>query len=263
MADSEKLNIAIAPNSIFSEELARKLAVLLGGDLYYARSILTSKIPRIIFRQKDNQEIEEIQKQLKEIGLVSFYFKESDIQKPLQLFKANSLEFIDSSCLFKDKNSQSLRLENNKVFLILTGNLKIYGDKEITTNIKKINITATLLMGGIPIRRNIQEKRTETTIENYCFLRLFDNNSMDFCLEVQQHSFNYSCLGKEMSSSSKQNFSLIARKLKDFFSEAVFIDSLNEFPSINASANPFYASFDVNCKLIYMYYLLIKSPRQA
>jgi hypothetical protein len=254
MENNESTDIAIAPGNSFDEEIIRKLAALLDRDLYYARAALSSKIPRIIFRQKGPQRGEEFQKQLKELGLVSFTFKENDIQKPLRLFKASSCDFEENNWIFKDKNSKLYELERNRIFLILKGNLQTSGEKETVTNTQKLNITATLLSGGIPIRRNVQEKKRETTVESEGFVRIFEKDSPDACLEIKQKSFNYACLGKEMAGSSKQNISLIARKIKDFFPEAFFDDNLNQFPMIGSSVNPMDTNIDVNCKLIYLNY---------
>jgi hypothetical protein len=251
---NELIDIAIAPKPKITEELVQKLASVLNRDLYHARSVLNSKIPRVIFQQQDPQRIETLLKQLNDLGLIPLCFKDNEIHKPLQIFKANSLEFVDNSCILKDRNSQRFTLEKNKVFLILKGNLQISREKEIVTNTKKLNITATLLTGGFPISRNVQEKKRETTIGNEGFIRIFEKNSADFCVEIRQQSFNYSCLGKDMSASSAQNINITASKIKDFFAEAFFDDNLNQFPLINTSINPLQSNIDINCRLIYLYH---------
>ena len=66
-----------------------------------------------------------------------------------------------------------------------------------------------------------------------------------------------------MSAASKQNFNLITRKIKNSTPEAIFDDTLNEFPSISNSADPLRANIDINCKLIYLYYQVMKSHQSS
>jgi hypothetical protein len=261
MLNDELINIVLAPNSVFNEESARKLADILKADLYHARAVLNSKIPRIIFRQKDLRSIEDMSKKFKELGLLIFYFKDSKTQKPLQIFKANSLEFELDTCVFKDKGLQTYRLERQRVFLILRGNQRIYNQTETITTTKKLNVPATLLLGGIPIMRKMQEMKTDTRVESEGFVRVFEKDSKDFCVEIKQQGFNYACLRQEMAASSKQNIILIANKIRDFFPEAIFDESLSE--SGTSVATPFEASFDVNCKLVYMYHESVNVPPGA
>jgi hypothetical protein len=263
MANNDLIDIAIVAKKGLNEELTQKLSLVLGRDLYQTRSLIASKFPRIIFQNTDAQRIKETSKQIDNLGLVSFSFKNNDIKKPLQLFKANRLEFVDDNLVFQEKNAQLLKLEKNNIFLILKGNLKISKEKEKVTNVKKLNVIATLMTGGIPIRRTKQEKTVEITTENDSFLRIFQKNSMDFCLEIRQHGFNYTCLGPEMSPASLQNFNIITSKIKESTPEAIFDDKLNEFPLISNSADPLRSNIDINCKLIYLYHQIMKSHQSA
>jgi hypothetical protein len=263
MVNNDLTDIAVMANKSLNEESIQKLSIILGRDLYQTRSLIASKIPRIIYQNSDAQRIEETSKQIDSLGLVSFSFKDTDIKKPLKLFKASRLEFVDDNLVFQEKNGQLFKLENKQVFLILKGNLKTSKEKEKVINVKKLNVIATLMTGGIPIRRTKQEKTVEITTENDSFLRIFQKYSMDFCLEIRQHGFNYACLGPEMSPASLQNFNLITRKIKDSTPEAIFDDRLNEFTSISNSADPMRANIDINCKLIYLYHQVMKSHQSS
>ncbi len=260
MTTNYLMDIVIAPNAKLTEELTQKVAAILCRGLYHTRTLLTSKIPMIVTKQTDLHKIEDILHRIENLGLVSFSCKDAELQKPLRLFKANTLEFTDNNIIFKDKNAQLFRLESNNVFLILKGIKRTFKEKEVVTKIKKLNITATLLTGGIPIRRTIQERTTETTTQDEIFIRLFEKNSVDFCLEIRQYGFNYSCLGSDMSPSSLYNINLIAKKIKEFFPEAVFNDKLGEFPLANISPTSPRDNIDIDCKLIYLYQV-IKSHR--
>jgi hypothetical protein len=257
MVENDLLNIALAPASKINDELAQKLATILNLDIYRSRALLNSKIPKIISRQTDLLKAEEILNRINSLGLAAFSYKNSVLKQSLHSFKANSIEFGDSYIIFKDKTSQLFRLEKKNVFLILKANIKSSMEKEIVNKIKKLDITATLLTGGIPISKTKNEKTKEITTENECFLRIFENISMDFCVEIRQHGFNYSFLGTNISPSSVNNFNLLAQRLQNFFPQAVFDDKLKESTSISNSFNSPYENFDINCKLIYLYYKAI------
>jgi hypothetical protein len=259
MNTTDLIDIVISPDNKPTEELTQKFATILSRELYYTRALLASKIPKIISQLTDLQKVEVMLHQIEALGIVSFSIRDDVLQKPLRIFKANTLEFAENYIVFKDKNSQLFRLEEKNVCLVLKGILRKDEEKEVISNIKNLNITATLMTGGIPIGRTVMQKTKEITSQNESFLRLFEKNSLDFCLEIKQHSFNYSCLGSDMSTSSLCNINLITKRIKELFHEAVFDDKMGEFPFINTSRNSMYQNVDIECKLIYLYYQIIKS----
>jgi hypothetical protein len=256
MTVPDLVDIVIASNKKVTDELTQKAAAVLGSDLYRARALLASKIPRIISQMTDPQSIESLINQIKTLGLVSFSVKDLDLQQPMRLFKANTLEFADNNIVYKDKKDQLFTFEKNQAFLILKGNLKTNSEKEIVTSVKKLNVTATLLTGGFPISRTKHEKSKVITTQNEVFLRIFARNSMDFCIEIRQYSFNYSCLGSKMAPSSMLNINLIAGRIKDFLPDAIFNDILSESAVINTYSPGPRENIDVDCKLFYLYYNL-------
>ena len=252
MSTDELIDIIVAPDGKSSEELVLKVAEIIGRDPSYARAILNAKIPQISCQGTDAQRAERIVQQIKALGLMALACKDSDLQKPLHLFKANTLEFGGDGIIFKDKNSQLLKLGKRKVFLILTGIARTFEEKEVVTKVKKLNITATLLSGGIPISRTTKQKTVETTVQSEGVIRLFEKNGMDSGVEIRQASFNYACLGTEMALSSQQNLNLITRKIKEFYAEARFDDRLSRMPATGTASKA--ENLDVNCKLMYRYY---------
>lgn len=258
MTTDDLIDIVIAPGNKIDEALIQKVAAILGLDPYHTRNLLASKIPKVIFQKNDPQKIEEIFQLLRTLGFVAFNLKDYELKKPISLFIAKSVEFTNDNIIFKDKNGQLFKLEKNNIFLILKGILRSTEETEVVSNIKRLSITATLMTGGIPINRTIQQKSNQITTQNVGLLRIFEKNSMDFCLEITQRSFNYSCLGAEMSPSSLCNINQLANKIRKIFPEAVFDDKLSVFP-LNTSSSPLFNNIDINCKLLYLYYQAIKN----
>lgn len=261
MIENELIDIVIAPNDKLSEELTQKVAAIINQDIYRTRILLASKIPRIIAQTTEEYRAKDIISKIESLGFVSYNYKHADLYRTISLFKANTLEFTDNNIIFKDKSAQIFSLEEQNVFLILKGILRTSKQSEIITSVKKLNFTATLLTGGIPISRTVKERSSESTTQIEGFIRIFGRNSADPCLEIRQYSFNYSCLGPEMFPSSTQNLNLIARKIAGRFPEAVFEDKSNKSLSPNSAPNYSVENIDIEGKLVYLYYQSINSKK--
>ncbi len=186
MAANDLIDIAITSNNEPNDELIQNLANILNQDLGHVRSIVASRDPRIIVQQTNLKEVEKILQQIENLGFISFSCEDNKLRKPFRFFKANAIEFGNKEIIFKDKATQLYRLQKENAFLIIKRILKTYEENEIITEVKKLNITATLMMGGIPIRRTEKRKATETTIKCEGIIRLFEKNSMDFCRTVSR-----------------------------------------------------------------------------
>jgi hypothetical protein len=242
---NELLDIILTPPFVPNDDLTQKVAAVLNQELSRTRILLGSKIPRIIAQTPDIQKAEDIRQQINALGLVSFLYKDSGLHGPLHIFSAKSLEFDAKNIIFKIRIAQSYTLIPQNVFLILKGILNTYKEREVITEVKKLNLSATLLTGGIPIRRTVRERTVETASQPEGLIRIFEKNSPDFYLEIKQYSFDYSCLQGDMKPSSLINFNLLAGKIKNNFPEAFFDDKSPPFMSEN---------IDVNCRLIYLAY---------
>jgi hypothetical protein len=253
MTADDLIDIVIAPGAEVTEELAQKAAALLGRDLYHTRALLASRIPRIAVQKVDLRAIEDMRRQMEGLGLVSFSCRDEELQKPLHLFKAKTLTFTDTALLGEDENAHVSRLESNSVFLIIKGIRRNFKEKQVVTKTRKLSLLSTLLSGGIPIRRTVEERTTETTAQDERFVRIFEKNSADGCLEIRQYGFNYSCLGAAMAPSSLANINRLAGKIKEFFPEAAYDENLGELSRTKLPPASPRENIDVECKLIYRY----------
>jgi hypothetical protein len=80
MTGNELIDIVILPQSKPTEELAQKVATNLGQDLYQARTLLASKISRIILRQTDLPKIADLLHQMDSLASVSFPYKNDELK---------------------------------------------------------------------------------------------------------------------------------------------------------------------------------------
>jgi hypothetical protein len=253
-AGYEVVHVAVAPPAILEEELVKKVAAVIGKNLYETRLRLTGKIPKIIANYDTMQQAELTSKSLRELGLVVIVFSDSELRKPPQAYKAHSLKLEEQAIMFCDRSGQARRMETREVFLILSGRMQTYTETEVTKTTRKLNITATLLTGGIPIMKKVKEKTTNKSFQTESFLRLYDRTSPEPAAEILQHDFDYSFLGTEMVSSAAANFNIAIRKIREVFPQAIFDDRLMEPFGADVSASIAQENIEANCKLIYWYH---------
>ena len=144
-------------------------------------------------------------------------------------------------------------MESIDAFLILTGTMETHEDREVARTRMKLNLPATLLIGGIPVLRRVTEKATETSIQAERFVRVYDKKSSDSNVEIRQYDFDYSCLGPKIAPSSLANFSTLVARIRDAFQQAVFYDRLTGNFGIDLPSTTLWGKIDIICKLIYLF----------
>ena len=253
-AGYEVVHVAVAPPATLEEELIEKVAAVIGKNLYETRLRLTGKIPKIIAHCETMQQAELAAKSLRGLGLVVIVCPDSELRKSSPRYKAHSLKFEEQAIMFCDRSGQARRMEASEAFLILNGRIQTYTETEVTKTTRKLNITATLLTGGIPITKKVEKKTTNISYQTKSFVRLYDRTSPEPAAEIPQHDFDYSFLGPEMVSSAAANFSIAIRKIREAFPQAIFDASLIEPFKANMPATMAQDNIEVNCKLIYWYH---------
>jgi hypothetical protein len=254
MVENEVIHVAVAAPSVLDEELVKNVAPIINKNLYETRLRLTGKIPKIVANYDAVQQAELTSKSLRDLGLVVIVFSDSELRKTPQIYKAHSLKFEEQTVIFCDRSGGERRMDMREVFLILSGRMQTYTETEVTTTTRKLNITATLLTGGIPVMKKVEKKTTNKSYQTKSFLRLYDRTSPEPMAEILQHDFDYSFLGLEMVSSAAANFSIAIRKIREAFPQAIFDDSLIEPFGANMPAAVVQDSIEANCKLIYWYH---------
>jgi hypothetical protein len=259
MAENEVVHVAVAPPATLDEELVKKVAAVVGKSPYETRLRLTGKIPKIIANYDILQQAELTTKSLKELGLVVILFTDSELRKPWQIFKARNLKFEEQAITFCDRSGQARRMEAREAFLILSARMQAYTDTEVIKTTRKLNVTATLLTGGIPIMKKVEKKTTTRSFQTESFVRLYGRTSPEPAVQIPQHDFDYSFLGTEMVSSAAANFGIAIRKIREAFPQAIFDDSLIEPFGANMPATMVQDSIESNCKLIYWYHQAVRN----
>jgi hypothetical protein len=254
MTGNEVVHVATAPPAVLDEKLLKEVAAIVNKSLYETRLRLTGKIPKIIANYDTMLKAELAAKSLKGLGLVVLVFSDLELRKSFQAYKAHSLKFEEPAIMFCNRGGQVRRMEASEAFLILSGRVQAYTETEVITKVRKLNVTATLLTGGIPITKKVEKKTTKKSYQTESFVRLYDRVSMESVVEIVQHDFNYSFLGVEMTSSVVANFGIAIRKIREAFPQVIFDDRLIEPLGANVPATTAQDNIEANCKLIYWYH---------
>jgi hypothetical protein len=266
MAEYDVVHVAVAAPAVLDEGLVKKVSEIIGKNLYETRLRLTGRIPKIIANYNTMQLAESTAQSLRGLGLVVIVFGDSELRKPWQTFKSRRLKLEEPAITFYDRNGQAKRMEATEAFLILSGKMEAYTEKETTKTVKKLNVPLTLLSGGIPITKNVKEKTVSKSFQKEKFLRLYGRTSPELAIEIMQLDFDYSFLGTEMVSSAAANFLTATGKIRETFPRAIFDDRLMEPLGANIPAMMEQDNIDSSCKLIYWYHQAVSkagAPVQA
>ena len=260
MADYEVMHIAIAPPANLDVNLVKSVASVLGKSHYDTRLLLTGEIPKIIAHYDSIQMAESIVHNLHGLGLVAIACRDSELRQSRQGFKVQTLEFREKEVLFRDSAGREKSIGENNVFLIIEGRIQTSVEVETTKPKTKFSLTGTLLTGGIPIWRKVDEKTTTRSIQDEYFARLYDRKSPEPGIEILQTHMNYSFLAGKTAASSLTNFGTVILKLREVFPQAIFDNRLAKPSLVTAYSSRFSEAVDLNCKLIYLFHLVTSGP---
>jgi hypothetical protein len=260
MAGHDMVHVAMAPPDTVEAGLAEKVAPVVKKDLFGARLLLGSKIPRIVGHYQTLQAAESIAQSLRSLGLVAVVCHDSELRQPSSgRFRAHTLELGEGKTTFRDRGRQARVIEAKSVFLILKGMVQTQTETETTTSKMKFSLPATLLTGGIPIWRKVDEKSKNQSVQTDFFVRLYDRKSPEPGVEIFQHDFDYSGLGAKMTS-SPENLNTLVAELRNRFPEAVFDSRLTEHFGVEVPFATPGDAIEINCKLIYLCHQAAGSP---
>jgi len=254
MADYEVMHIAVAPPANLDENLVRSVATVINKSPSYTRLLLAGEVPKVIAHYDNMQIAEPIIQNLRDLGLVAIACKYSELRQFPQTFKAQTLEFREKEVLLRDSAGREKRIVENNVFLILVGRIETSVAVETTKPKTKFSLTRTLLTGGIPIWRRVDEKTKAQSIQAEYFARLYDRKSPVPSVDILQHHMNYSFLGAKVAPSSFTNFGIVVRRLREVFPQAIFDNRLAKPSVLAESSSRVWEDIEIKCKLIYLFH---------
>jgi len=271
MAGSGVLYVTLAPKGTPGQDAIEAVAKILKKDVFAARVLLNSKIPKVAGYYPDTQTAESIAEGLRSLGYLVIVCHDSELrQRSPGRFRAHTLQLGERDVSFRDKGVQTRTIGEGSLFLILRGTIRIHTEKQVDVSATaqnsgksimpgSINLPATL-MTGIPIMKKTKEKPKVESVQYTEFVRLYDRMSPEPIVEILQSSFDYSSLGDKKALSSSQNLNIIITELKTRFPQAILDSRLTErFRADVPFATPG-DEVEINSRLIYLHHRAGSDP---
>jgi hypothetical protein len=274
MAGSDVVYVTLAPTGMSSKAVIESVAKILNKDVFAARALLNSKIPKVAGYYPDIQTAEPVAQGLKSLGFTVIVCHDSELRRSSPArFRAHTLQLGKRDVAFRDKGGQTRTFEEGSLFLILRGTTRTHAEKRAGMTGPGVNESATLgqrepggsksemsinlpatLMTGIPIMKKTKEKAKVQSVQYGEFVRLYDRTLLDPIVEILQSDFDYSSLGDKKALSSSQNLSILITELKTRFPQAILDSRLTErFRADMPFATP-EDEIEINSRLIYLHH---------
>lgn len=254
--DNEVVHIAAAPPAHPDEKLVSSVAAVINKSPTYTRLLLASELPRIIAHADSPPAAEATIKTLRQLGLVALALPDSEIRQLPPIFEVQTLEFGEKAVTFRDSVGTEKKVAAGDIFLILTGQVESSLEVETTRSRSQFSLGRTLMLGGIPAWRKVEETTTEKSSQTEDFVRLYSSKSAEPAVELWQHQLNYSFLGAERGATSAVNFSTLVRRLREAFPGAIFDNRLDRPLALATTSS--WQDVELNCRLIYLFQLTAK-----
>jgi hypothetical protein len=255
MSQSNIVHVAVVPPKSLDADVAKMVASLVNKEIFDTRLLLAGEIPRIIAHDTDIDRANSIARNIRDAGLVAFVCGDSELRNHSAGFVAHTVKPGEGEVLFRDKVGRESKVETGDIFLILKGRMRSHRREEISTTKIKINVPATVLMGGFPIMRRVTKKTGREALQLDDFVKIYDRRSPHPRIEMSQNHIDYAFLGPRLTSSVPANFPIVVAKLREWFPQAIFDERLTKpFKTDLPTASPREA-LEITCKLIYLCHL--------
>lgn len=257
MIPNDIFHVAVVPPETLGEDLLKKVASLVGKEIFDTRLLLAGEIPRIIASCPNTDTADSIAQGLRDAGLVAFICGDSELRNRSARFMAYTARSVDRAVMFSDRHGGEVRIEAGDAFLIIRGRIRSTTQEKTSTTKMKLNVPATVLAGGIPIMRRVTKTAQESfRVED--FVKIFDRRSSGPRAEMLQSRVDYTFLGPELTPSTPVNFKIVVTKLREWFPLAIFDERLTRsFKTDVPAAGPVEA-LEINCELIHLGYLAME-----
>jgi hypothetical protein len=252
MSQPDIFHVAILPPKSVDADVAKRVASFVGRDVCDTRLLLSGDIPRIIAHDTDIDRANSIAQNIRNARLVAFVCRDSELRSRPAGFLAHSAEPGPGEVLFRDKAGRESKVETGDIILIIKGRMRSQTRKEISTTKLKLNVPATVLMGGFPIIRPVTKKTSPEAFQWDDFVRVYDRRSPHPRIEMSQNHIDYAFLGLHLTPAAPANFLIVITKLREWFPQAIFDERLTKsFKTDLPAASP-RETLEIACKLIYL-----------
>jgi hypothetical protein len=244
--------VAAVPPKVLGPDLVTRVAFLIGKEIADTRLLLAGDIPRIVAAGLNADTADSTAQSLRDAGLVAFICRDSELRNRPPGFPAHTMKRGEGDVIFGDRRGGEIRIEAGAAFLIIRGKILRAPQEKPAITKMKLNVSATVLAGGIPIMRRVAEKTTREPLLSEDFVKIYDGRSSDPRVVMFRNQVDYNFLGSELTPSALINFKIVVTKLRVWFPPAIFDERLmRPLKSDVPVAGPEEA-LEIQCQLIYL-----------
>jgi hypothetical protein len=133
----DMIYVAVAPPKTIGEDLLKKVASLVGKEIFDTRLLLAGEIPRIIASSLDTDTADSIAQSLSDAGLLAFACGDAELRNRSAGFVAHTARSGEREAIFRDRGGREIRVEAGGAFLIIRGRIQsTTREKTSTTSLK-------------------------------------------------------------------------------------------------------------------------------
>ncbi len=242
--------VAVLPPAGLVPGLVTAVAKIVGKSPAATQLLLAGRIPRIVACFENVFDARSAVEGLVLLGLRASECSGEELHRPSNVLAAHGLRIGELKVDFLDRGGGSTTVHSGDAWIVIRGNVESRQEVERTTTRTKLNLPATLLTGGIPIRRKITEKTVEVSTSTEEFVRIYSRKSAYDFVQIRQHDFDYSCLGSDMGPASLVNFSKLVDRIRRAFAQAAYDDRLTRAFTVDVPSATTWDKIDIACKLI-------------
>jgi hypothetical protein len=254
--------VAVSPPKTLDADLLNRVASLIGKEISDTRLLLAGVIPRIVASYPDLRAAEAAAQSLRGEGILAFVCRDSELRNRGAGFVAHSVKPGQRGASFRDRTGNEVAIAADGAFMILRGKMRSVIREETSRTKMKLNVTATVLTGGIPIMHRVTKKKVKESPLTEDLVLIFDRESSDPRVEIFQSHVDYGFLGPELAASASENFRILLAKLRAWFPGAIFDERLTgRFKTDIPAAGPEEA-LEINGRLIYLCQMAMERLRR-
>lgn len=200
-------------------ELIQAIAAILGITAFEVRQRMIGDGPAVVARFADPQQAATLAEKLRRCGVPTLVIDAAEVRSSAGRLIVRRFEMSAHELHAEAVGGETAAVPYGEVALLLPAICIIGQTETVTVTERKFSLGATLLSGGIPLKKKVERKEEVHTEEREKALFLYAANGP--ALVFRQNGMTYEGFGAAMKPSRELNFAFLAGELRRLCPAAV------------------------------------------
>jgi len=205
-------------------ELVQALATALGITVYEARPRMIGGGPSVVASFADPELALALAKKLNQSGIATLILDAAAVRSSADYFIVRRFELNEWSMRIETSDGHWAEIPYTEIDLLLPGTSIVGSSETKTVTERKLSIGKTVLSGGIPMTRKVEQQEEAASEERRKVLYLYAAKRSP--VFFSQNGMTYDGLGAAMKLSRELNFNHLMSELRRFCPGAGYDDRL-------------------------------------